>query len=135
MTENKNELAKPDETPEKRLQRLAREKKAADLRYQLARLEAGEDVELGEHEGGRQGSELAPLDAQAILGGMGQIVKYMNNQGVEDETAGDAEGGPGIKFKRHAGQVKNVKLNRRGQIEEVEFAPEEWPPRHEKFGG
>lgn len=124
----RGDLAKVHDPGEVR--RLQREAKAAQLRYQLARLEAGEDVSLDPVEDDEGGMELA-LGPEEIVGNLGQIAKAMNGMGVEDETAAD-ENGETIKFQRHAGRVKNIRV-RRGRVEEVDFEPEDWPPRNEKF--
>ncbi len=130
--QKKNELApRDDETPQARLKRLAREKKAADMRYKLARLEAGEDDDEDEDEAESAGLVGPTLDGG--IGGLGQLVKRMNEMGVEDTTPGNAEGGPGFKFHRHAGTVRGIKLDRHGRPIEVDFKPEEWPPRGESF--
>ena len=130
MTDGKkNEIAR-NETPAEKLKRLEREKKAAALRFKLAKLEAGEDVDLAEAEEG--GGSVAAVDQNALISGLAQIAK-LNDMGVEDTTPTNAEGGPGFKFKRHAGRVQNVKFDARGNPIEVDFKPEEWPPRGEKF--
>jgi len=119
-----------------------RKRKAALLKLQLAKLEAGEDVDLGalaihrdNPRSGVPGTGImgGSLSVEGVIGGLGQIASSMRILGVEDETPGDAKGGPGFKFRRHAGKVRNVRLGRDGKIEQVDFEPEEWPPRDERF--
>lgn len=119
---------------ERNLAEIERQRKRALLELQLAKLDAGEDVdpdELGD--GGGSNMLATPQGAESALGMLGQIGQVMNGMGVEDVTAGDAEGGPGIPFTRHAGSVRNVKVDRHGRVQEIDFQPEEWPPRNEKF--
>lgn len=133
---SRNSLARVNDAHAE-VKRLAREKKAAELRLKLARLEAGEDVDLEEYEDDEDdgGASLASGGdlVEGVLGSLGNIGKIMNSMGVQDMTAGDAEGGPGIPFQRHAGTVRNIKIDGRGRVKEVDFQPEEWPPRNENF--
>ena len=129
MAKKKNEIAL-NESREDKLKRLAREKKAADLRYQLARLEDGEDLDLVEGESDSGGDMIS---AEAMVGGLGHLGTALTGLGVEDTTSKDAEGGPGIKFQRHVGSVESVTLDLRGRVIETKVKPDEWPPRGEKF--
>lgn len=148
--QNKAELVKADEVAKAQAEFLEaeRKRKAALLRLQLAKLEAGEDVDLSEvsmNELERAGDSArgtsllgGSLTTEGVIGSLGQIGQLMNTMGVEDKTPDviDPETGekiPGIKFQRHAGRVKNVKMGRDGKVEHIDFEPEEWPPRNESF--
>jgi hypothetical protein len=145
----KAELVRSDDVAEAEaeLAEAERKRKAALLKLQLAKLERGEDVDLqalaktDESQGrrGRGGGGLSILgdgSVEGVIGTLGGLPSLMNSMGVEDETPPDKEGNT-VKFTRHAGRVKNVRLKRRpdGTVEEeVDFEPEEWPPRSHGFG-
>jgi len=131
MAKKKNEIAHK-ENREDKLKRLAREKKAADLRYQLARLEDGEDLDLVVDEEPKSDSG-GMISAEGMIGGLGHLGTVLTGLGVEDTTSKDAEGGPGIKFQRPVGSVESVTLDGRGRVIETKVKPDEWPPRGEKF--
>jgi hypothetical protein len=116
--------------------------RAAELRRELARLERNpepededEDEDEGEDEGGgRHGLTLAEKGQGVVraieqglsaLGGLGRLM-------VGDETTPN-ENGDSVKFARHAGHVRGVRLDGKGRVKEVDFQPEEWPPRREGF--
>lgn len=70
--------------------------------------------------------------AESVLPGLASLGK-LGNMNVTDRTPDDAEGGPGFDFQRPAGKIRNVRLDGKGRVKEMDFEPEEWPPRGEKF--
>lgn len=118
-----------------RLAQAKREEKAAKLRRLAAQIEAGEDVDEDEDDDfvppSRRPS--APMSLPSLLGGIADLVAGVAGHEVEQETPKNAEGGPGFRFARPGGRVKNVRLDANGNFAGAEFDPGEWPPRGEQF--
>lgn len=63
------------------------------------------------------------------LGALGQLGQQM----ITGQTPKDAEGNPGFNFQRPAGSVRKIRVDKDGNVRDIEFTPEEWPPRGEGF--
>lgn len=105
--------------------------RAAELRREAERLEGDEDGDEGEPNYGITLAEKGQVVTRAIERGLdmlGSLGKLM----VGDKTTPN-ENGDSVSFARHAGHVRNVRLDGKGRVKEVDFQPEEWPPRREGF--
>jgi len=105
--------------------------RAAELRREAARLEDDEDEDEDEPNYGITLAEKGQVVTRAIERGLdmlGSLGKLM----VGDKTTPN-EKGDSVSFARHAGHVRNVRIDGQGRVKEVDFQPEEWPPRKEGF--
>jgi len=131
-------MAKKKTTSKRRAAPPTKAERAAELRREAARLEGDEDDDEDdddeEEERDRHPLTLAEkgqVVSRAIergldmLGSLGKMI-------VSDETTPNQKG-DSLPFQRHAGHVRGVKLDGQGRVKEVDFQPEEWPPRREGF--
>ena len=123
MAKKKASKRKPASRPQSNAER------AAELRREAARLEGDEDEDEPNY--GIALAEKGQVVTRAIERGLdmlGSLGKLM----VGDKTTPN-ENGDSVSFARHAGHVRNVRLDGKGRVKEVDFQPEEWPPRREGF--